>query len=238
MKIDVIIPLYKPGEELFALLDSLEHQTYPVQNIILMNTEEKYFERLLYSAKLPERYTNVKVYHLSKREFDHGGTRHTGVQHSDGDVFITMTQDAKPVDNRLVEKLVGALTEKVAVSYARQLPGEDSSEFEKMSRAFNYPARSCVKTAADLETLGIKTFFCSNVCAAYRRDIYNELGGFIRHTIFNEDMIFAAKAIQAGFSIAYVAEARVIHSHNYTNTKRSKHTYIVENLCPIKRKYR
>ena len=225
MKIDVIIPLYKPGEELFALLDSLEHQTYPVQNIILMNTEEKYFERLMYGAKLPERYSNVKVYHLSKREFDHGGTRHAGVQHSDGEVFITMTQDAKPVDDRLVEKLVGALGENVAVSYARQLPGEDSSEFEKMSRTFNYPAQSRVKTAADLETLGIKTFFCSNVCAAYRRDIYNELGGFIRHTIFNEDMIYAAKAIKAGFSIAYAADAKVIHSHNYTNMQQLRRNF-------------
>jgi len=127
-----------------------------------------------------------------------------------------MTQDAKPVDNRLVEHLVQGLTENVAVAYARQLPGEDSSEFEKMSRAFNYPNRSCVKTAADLETLGIKTFFCSNVCAAYRRDIYNELGGFIRHTIFNEDMIYAAKAIMNGYKIAYAANAEVIHSHNYT----------------------
>lgn len=225
MKIDVIIPLYKPGEELFTLLDSLEHQTLPIQNIILMNTEEKYFERLMYGAKLPERYTNVKVYHLSKREFDHGGTRHAGVQHSDSDVFITMTQDAKPVDNCLVEKLVGALGENTAVSYARQLPGEDSSEFEKMSRAFNYPAKSQVKTSADLETLGIKTFFCSNVCAAYRRDIYNELGGFIRHTIFNEDMIFAAKAIKAGFAIAYVAEAKVVHSHNYTNMQQLRRNF-------------
>ena len=225
MKIDVIIPLYKPGEELFALLDSLEHQSVPIQNIILMNTEEKYWEWLLYGARLPERYTNVKVYHLSKREFDHGGTRHKGVQISDADVFIAMTQDAKPVDNRLVENLVEALNGKVAVSYARQLPGEDSSEFEKMSRAFNYPARSRIKSAADLETLGIKTFFCSNVCAAYRREIYNELGGFIRHTIFNEDMIFAAKAIKAGYEIAYVAEAKVIHSHNYTNMQQLRRNF-------------
>ena len=225
MTIDVIIPLYKPGEELFTLLDSLEHQTLPVRNIILMNTEEKYFERLMYGTRFPERYTNIKVYHLSKREFDHGGTRHTGVQHSASDVFITMTQDAKPVDESLVANLVGALTDNVAVAYARQLPGEDSSEFEKMSRAFNYPAKSCVKTKADLETLGIKTFFCSNVCAAYRRDIYDELGGFIRHTIFNEDMIFAAGAIKAGYAIAYAAEAEVVHSHNYTNMEQLRRNF-------------
>lgn len=40
-------------------------------------------------------------------------------------------------------------------------------------------------------TWEFKTFFCSNVCAMYRRSIYEKLGGFVKHTIFNEDMIFA-----------------------------------------------
>ena len=50
-------------------------------------------------------------------------------------------------------------------------------------RNFNYPEQSKIKTKADLETLGIKTFFCSNVCAAYNRKIFDELGGFVKHTI-------------------------------------------------------
>ena len=41
-------------------------------------------------------------------------------------------------------------------------------------------------------------------------------GGFIQRTIFNEDMIFAGSAIKAGYSVAYAADAKVIHSHNYT----------------------
>ena len=88
---------------------------------------------------------------------------------------------------------------------------------ESYTREFNYPAKSRIKSAADLDSLGIKTFFCSNVCAAYRREIYEELGGFVRHTIFNEDMIYAAKAVEAGYSVAYAADAQVVHSHNYTN---------------------
>ena len=30
-------------------------------------------------------------------------------------------------------------------------------------------------------------------------------------------MIYAAKAVEAGYSIAYAADAEVVHSHNYTN---------------------
>ena len=87
---------------------------------------------------------------------------------------------------------------------------------ERYTRNFNYPKESRIKGREDIPKLGIKTFFCSDVCAAYRRKIYQEMGGFIKHTIFNEDMIMAAKMVQAGYCIAYAAEARVIHSHNYS----------------------
>ena len=226
MKIDVIIPVYKPGPELFTLLKRLGSQTAAVQNIILMNTEEKYFQRLINdNPKFWDEHRNIKVYHLSRREFDHGGTRHMGIMHSDAEIFLTMTQDAMPVDKHLVERLVQGLADGVAVAYARQLPSGSSSELERISRAFNYPETSCVKKRDDIKTLGIKTFFCSNVCAAYRRDIYDELGGFIRHIIFNEDMIYAAKAVKAGYGIAYQAQAHVIHSHNYTNMQQLRRNF-------------
>ena len=216
MDIDVIIPVYKPGKTLFTLVERLERQTISVQNIILMNTEEKYFEQLVYGTRFLEQHKKIRLYHLSKREFDHGRTRREGVKRSEGEFFIMMTQDAMPEDEFLVERLVSALHDGVAVSYARQLPAADCGEIEKYMRRFNYPEQSRIKSAEDMGELGIKTYFCSNVCAAYRRDVYEELGGFVRHTIFNEDMIYAAGAIKAGYKIAYVADAKVVHSHNDT----------------------
>lgn len=215
MEVDIIIPVYKPGKTLFTLLDRLAGQTVPAANIILMNTEEKYFQQLIYGTDFSKKYRNVKVFHLSKREFDHGMTRRKGVAKSRAEVFVMMTQDAMPADEFLIERLLSGLKDDVAVSYARQIADEKSSVLERFSRQFNYPDRSFVKSQADLERLGIKTYFCSNVCAAYRRDLYDSLGGFVRHTIFNEDMIYAAGAVRAGYRIAYEAEAVVIHSHNY-----------------------
>ncbi len=225
VKTDVIIPVYRPGKELFELLDRLEEQSQPPDKIILMNTEESYFNRLVQDVPFADRYRNVTVHHLSRREFDHGGTRHRGVGYSDAEVFVTMTQDAMPADRKLLENLTACLRGNIAAAYARQLPGRDSSELERILRKFNYPEESCVKTAAQLKTLGIKTYFCSNVCAAYRRDIYDELGGFIRHTIFNEDMIYAAAAVKAGYGIAYRADAKVIHSHDYTNMQQLRRNF-------------
>lgn len=225
MKVDVIIPIYKPGAGIFSLLDRLEAQTVPVNKIILMNTGEAYFRELTDEAEFAERYPNAEVHHVTREEFDHGGTRHQGVEYSDAEIFLCMTQDALPVDSCLVERLTAHLSENTAAAYARQLPGEDSSEFERASRHFNYPEESRRKTLDDLGSMGIKTFFCSNVCAAYRRDIYDKMGGFIRHTIFNEDMIYAAGAVKAGYAVFYEAQARVLHSHSYTNWQQLRRNF-------------
>ena len=216
-KADVIIPVYKPDHKFLTLIERLEHQSVPVNRIIVINTEQKYFDRLFYGTSFPNDYHNITVKHISKREFDHGKTRNRGVQYSDADFFIMMTQDAVPADEYLVEELLKPLCdEHVAAAYARQLADENSSEVEKYTRNFNYPDRSAIKTGEDLERLGIKTFFCSNVCAAYNRKIFDVLGGFVKHTIFNEDMIYAAGAVKAGYGIAYAADSKVYHSHNYS----------------------
>lgn len=216
--VDVIIPVYKPDRGFLTLIKSLLAQTVPVDQIILMNTEQKYLDRLLYGTTLERQAHNITVRHLSKREFDHGRTRNRGVTLSKADVFVMMTQDAVPADTSLIERLLAHLRqEKAAVAYARQLPTEESGEIERYTRQFNYPEESCVKTKENLPELGIKTFFCSNVCAAYDRKIFDSLGGFVNHTIFNEDMLYAAKAVEAGYGIAYAADARVYHSHNYTH---------------------
>lgn len=214
MTVDVIIPVYHPDKNFITLVRRLEQQTLPVHKIILMNTEEKLWldagmEGILSGAL-------VEVHHVSKEEFDHGGTRDMGIRYSDADVVVCMTQDAMPKHDTLIARLVDGLSQPgAAIAYACQLPAEDVGVIERYARSFNYPDTDRLKTKADLEELGIKTFFASNVCAAYKREIYLQLGGFIHKTIFNEDMIFAAGAIKAGYGIAYCSGAQVIHSHNY-----------------------
>ncbi|MCD8249529.1 MAG: glycosyltransferase family 2 protein [Lachnospiraceae bacterium] len=211
-KVDVLIPVYRPGAQLEKLLDRLKAQAYPADRIILMNTEEAYFP-----SGLLEKYENVEVHHLKKEDFDHGGTRDTGVWLSRADIIICMTQDALPADTHLISELLRAFDDSsVWAAYARQLPRKGCREVERYTRSFNYPAESCVKGLADLGTLGVKTYFCSNVCAAWRRDKYLEFGGFAKRSIFNEDMILAGQLVQGGGKIAYCADARVYHSHNYS----------------------
>lgn len=225
-QVDIIIPVYRPTGKLFTLLDRLMEQTIPVNKIYLINTEQKYFDALIAGTNFWKKYKKVNVKHIAKREFDHGYTRRRAVKESESPYFVMMTDDALPADRTLLEKLLQPLWEKKAgVSYARQLPAEDCGVIETYTRAFNYPEQSCIKSAKDLNTMGIKAFFASNVCAAYDRSIYEEAGGFVKKTIFNEDMILARKVIEAGHQIAYVAEAQVIHSHNYSGIQQLKRNF-------------
>lgn len=225
--VDVIIPTYKPDKSFISMIEFLEEQSFPLNKIIIINTEEKYFYQLFYGTGFLEQYKNIEVHHISAREFDHGRTRRKAVEYSNADIFVCMTQDAMPADEWLIDELVNALDseEKIAAAYARQLPLLDCREIEKYTRSFNYPDKSRVKSSEDIPELGIKTFFCSNVCAAYRRDIYDELGGFVKRAIFNEDMIYAGKAIKKGYKIAYSAQAQVNHSHNYTCRQQFKRNF-------------
>ena len=215
MTVDVLIPVYKPDRVFARLLQMLQQQTRKPDRIIVVNTEKEYWNPGGYQG-IP----GLKVYHVKKEEFDHGGTRNLAAWYSDADIMIFMTDDAVPQDEHLIERLTEAFDKKgpegetVAVAYARQLPAKDCRLIERYTRSFNYPEEGRIKTKKDLPKLGIKTYFASNVCCAYRKDIFEKLEGFTGRTIFNEDMIYAAGAIQAGYGVAYVPEARVIHSHN------------------------
>lgn len=216
MTVDILIPTYKPGKEFVELINLLLKQTVEIRKIIIMNTEEIFFDRLMYEYPKLQKISKLEIHHLPQNEFDHGGTRHRGMKYSKADVCVCMTQDAMPADEHLIEALVAPLEDKqVAVSYARQMPKAGAGPLEQFSRLFNYPEASKCKKAEDIESMGIKAFFCSDVCAAYNRETYFALGGFVRHTIFNEDMIFANKALKAGYYVYYAAEAKVLHSHEY-----------------------
>ena len=75
-KADVIIPTFKPGDKLEKLLRRLLEQSVPVDRVIIMNTEEKYWDAERFESLFEGEDTKLTVCHIRQSEFDHGRTRH------------------------------------------------------------------------------------------------------------------------------------------------------------------
>ncbi len=224
--VDVIVPVYKPNEYLLSLLYYLDRQTVKPQKVILINTVKEYFDEFLGPFDILSKYPFIELHHITKEEFDHGKTRNLGVSYSNTDFFLLMTCDAVPKDEFLIEKLLDNFDNpQIGTAYARQIPHKRCNMIEKYARAYNYPDTKVIKGKDDIESMGIKAFYASNVCCMYRRSVFDELGGFINHTIFNEDMIYERKMIDAGYLIAYEPKAVVMHSHNYTGIQYLKRNF-------------
>ena len=199
-----IIPILNPPEMFFRkLAPTLLSQTLD-PTIVLINSGEA----------IPKgNYTSVNI---DKKEFNHANTRNLALNY-EADFYLFMTQDAMPYDEYLVDNLLKAFEDPdVVVAYARQIPYADANAIEIFARTTNYPFASKIKSKEDLPIMGIKTFFNSDSCAMYRASYFKEVGGFKQDLNTNEDMEYAARAIMNGKKVAYVAEAKVYHSHNFT----------------------
>jgi rhamnosyltransferase len=217
--IDVIVPVYRPGKELRLLLERLSTQSIKPAHIILAVTHDDVFGamqagELVDTLRFRAEDTVVEIVSIDRDEFSHSFTRNFAAGFSSAEFLIFMTQDAVPKNDQLLSELVQPFADSdVALVYARQIARRTAALCEKLTRKLNYPAVSMKKTAADIPKLGIKTYFCSNACAAYRKDVFDMIGGF-GPCVSAEDMLYAAEVIAKGKSVYYQASAQVFHSHD------------------------
>lgn len=159
----------------------------------------------------------ASVHVIPGQQFDHGGTRSMAGEMCRGDIVVFLTQDALPLSVDDIKRLVAVFADsKIGAAYGRQIPYADTNMFGKHLREFNYADHSHVRSFSDKARYGFKTAFLSNSFAAYRCSAMDEIGWFKDGLIMGEDTYAGAKLLQAGYELAYVAEARVYHSHSYT----------------------
>ena len=213
MKIQIIIPVYHPDEKFNQLLSMLKKQTLKDWHLLIFDSssDKKYLAEL---SDIP----NVEIQDIQPQEFNHGGTRQRGIDNNPlADIYVYLTQDAILANKYALSNLLHAFKdEKVGCAYGRQLPHKNASVFAAIARNYNYGDDSYVRSFTDRDKYGMKTAFISNSFAAYRRDAMLQVGGFPSNTILSEDMFVAAKMLMNGWKVAYRADARTFHSHNYT----------------------
>ena len=229
---DVVILTYEPKDSIIDSLKMLMLQKILPNKIFICNTcKESFYKNIsnkelldsLLSGEYNEQFKDrIIITNITKSEFDHGRTRNEMVKLSNSDYVLFLTDDAVPCDESLSMHLLDAFSEyktdefKVAASYARQIANKDAHLKEKLIREYNYPNHDIIKEKSKEGELGIKNYFCSNVCAMYDREILISLGYFEEDIILNEDTFYSYHAIQNGYRIIYKSNARVFHSHNYT----------------------
>lgn len=210
-RVSVIIPTWKATPYLPHLIPKLKAQSLPPTEIIIIDSSSPDGTADLASS------LGCRVQLIPQAAFNHGGTRNQAAALATGEILVFMTQDTLPVDDAYLATLVEPIAEGRAVAaYARQMVADGGSPLEHFSRQFNYPPTPHIKTNADLERLGVKTYFFSNAASAVQRLAFEAVGGFPDWVIVNEDMVLCAKLLQAGHTIAYQAEAKVYHTHEYT----------------------
>lgn len=223
MIISLVIPTLNAGEVISALLQSLLAQTVVPDEILVVDSASTDA-----TVSIAKECPGVRIISIERKDFNHGLTRDMALRESTGDIVCFMTQDAVPANDKFVENLIAPILSdgQIAITSGRQLPKADARRFEQLVRAFNYADVSYVRSKADVSRLGIKTYFATDVCAAYRKAQYVELGGFGK-TNMSEDMLMAAKAINAGYKVAYAADAEVYHSHNLTLREQYQRNYAI-----------
>lgn len=223
MNVSVIIPTRNAEKYIEKLIEKLCKQSVKISEIIVIDTESN--DNTKYICN---KYDFVRFIQIKNGEFDHGGTRNRAAKKARGDMLVFMTQDACPQNDNFIEELIKPLGKNdIVASYGRQIARNEAGAIEKFAREFNYGKEDIIKSKQDIEKLGVKTFFLSNVCSAFIRDEFWSVGGFPEHTIMNEDMIISSRFIFNNKKVCYAANATVIHSHSYTYMQQFKRNFDV-----------
>ena len=216
MSVSVIIPTYNAHKYLGKLLEKLKVQTIDFELLIIdsSSTDD--------TVEIAREYTDHIII-IPQSEFDHGGTRTKAAKIASGEIIVFLTQDALPVTSDTIEKIVSVFTDPdIAAAYGRQIPYPDSSIFGKHIRSFNYPEFSHKRNLEERKIYGIKTVFLSDSFAAYRREALKKIDWIKDGLISSEDSYAGAKMLLVGYTLAYVAEAEVFHSHSYSISQEFK----------------
>ena len=164
----------------------------------------------------------AKVVDVAPGTFSHGGTRNLLMEHSSGDQVAFLTDDAVPASESWLERLVAAfaLEPEIALAYGPYVPYPDASpmvarELTEFFASLSPEGRVRIDRGLRPEDRrpGPVTFHTdANGCIArwaWERFPFRRMGS-------GEDQALAVDMLEAGLAKAYVPDAAVVHSHDYS----------------------
>jgi rhamnosyltransferase len=229
--VSIVLPTRNGGATLPSLLDALARQrtTFAFEIIAVDSSSSDGTAELL-------RGRVDRLISIPADTFNHGLTRNTGVEAARGELVVLLVQDAEPASETWLATLTAPLMadEGLAGAFGRQLPRPEASSITRhyLGRwvASSGLARTvAIANRAELEALDppaqVERCAFDNVCSCIRRSIWQQQP--FCSTPIGEDIEWARDVLLAGYRIAYVPDAAVIHSHDRSARYEFARTYLL-----------
>jgi glycosyltransferase involved in cell wall biosynthesis len=218
--VSVAIPVRDGGEPFAGVLAALAGQSVAHELLVCDSGSRDG------SLELARKH-GARVLEIPPGRFTHGGVRNRLMDAARSTHVALLTQDAEPADARWLERLLEGfrLAADVAIVYGPYRPRAHASppvriELERWFASLSPDGApqverlaSSERTLPAVELIGRRGFFTdANAClarAAWERVPFREVP-------YAEDRVLAIDMLRAGYAKAFLPEAAVIHSHDYT----------------------
>jgi rhamnosyltransferase len=230
-RVSIVLPTRNGAATLPAVLDAITRQRvdFPFEVVAVDSSSADGTADLL-------RRRVDRLIGIAAGTFDHGLTRNLGIDQAGGELVVLLVQDALPASDSWLAALTQPLLDddRLAGTFARQVPRPDASAIARdyLDRSFASSAvarTSSVASRAELEALEpmaqLQRCTFDNVCSCIRRSVWVEHP--FRQTPIGEDIEWAREVLMAGYRLAYVPAAEVIHSHDRSARYEIVRTYVL-----------
>jgi glycosyltransferase involved in cell wall biosynthesis len=178
----------------------------------------------------------ARVLEIAPGDFTHGGVRNRLMDAATGTHVALLTQDAEPADTRWLERLLEGfgLAADVGIVYGPYRPRPHASvpvriELERWFASLSPDGgpqlerlEPSERSLPAVELIGRRGFFTdANACLA--RTAWQRVP--FRDVPYAEDRVLAIDMLRAGYAKAFVPDASVLHSHDYTSAEQLRRCF-------------
>jgi glycosyltransferase involved in cell wall biosynthesis len=178
----------------------------------------------------------ARVLEIAPGDFNHGATRNLLMREAVGVHVALLTQDAEPADERWLQRLLEgfALAEDVGIVYGPYIPRPHAApvvrwELEAWFASLSPDGSPRIERLEQherglpvVELIGWRGFFTdANACLA--RGAWERVP--FREVPYAEDRVLAIDMLRAGYGKAFVPDASVVHSHDYTTLQELRRCF-------------
>jgi glycosyltransferase involved in cell wall biosynthesis len=217
-KVSVIIPTKDAGDEFDYTLRRITRQE-GVGEIELVIIDSGSKDKTVDLSK----YYSQKVFQIPPAEFHHARTRNLGAEKATGDFLVFTVQDAVPVgDNWLYKLIYPVYNGQASAVSARQIPRADADLFacwamwlHTLYLGYNHDRIISSAVAKDFDNLDLhgKRAMASldSVCLAIKKSTFDS---YLFNSGYAEDVDLGIRLIKDDHTLLFQSSNAIIHSHN------------------------